>query len=79
MREVDHVGGAEDQDEAERNKRIDGTDADAGKQQLQHEAHASVLAWANICRFARWNPTPALPSEGGDVPSSRDIGAPAFA
>ena len=34
LREVHHVGGAEDQHDAERDQGIDGADADAGKEQL---------------------------------------------
>src|SRR5882724_8559662 len=48
--EVHDVGGAEDQHEAERYKRIDGADADTGKEQLQYEIHES----------ARWERLAAL-------------------
>ena len=41
MREVHHVGGAEDQHDAERDQRIDGADADAGKEQLKDEIHGT--------------------------------------
>ncbi len=39
LREIHHIGGAEDQHEAERDQRIDGADADAGEQQLQYDIH----------------------------------------
>ena len=35
LREIHHIGGAEDQHETERDQRIDGADADAGEEQLQ--------------------------------------------
>ena len=44
LREVHHVGGAEDQHETERDQRVDGADADAGEQQLQEEIHDSRYA-----------------------------------
>ena len=34
LREIHHVGGAEDQHETERDQRIDRADADSGEQQL---------------------------------------------
>src|ERR1700731_3164013 len=48
--EVHDVGGAEDQHEAERYQRIDGADADTGKEQLQYEIHEN----------ARWERLAAL-------------------
>ncbi len=39
MGEIHHIGGAEDQHETERDQRVDGPDADAGKQQLKDEIH----------------------------------------
>ncbi|BAQ46434.1 tungsten-containing formylmethanofurandehydrogenase, subunit B [Methylobacterium aquaticum] len=40
LREVHHVGGAEDQHEAERHERVDGADADPREEKLEDEVHA---------------------------------------
>jgi hypothetical protein len=42
LREIHHIGGAEDQHEAERDQRVDGTDAYAGKEQLQYKIHENA-------------------------------------
>ena len=49
LREIHHVGGAEDQHEAERDQRVDRADADAGEQQLQERR--SMLRRQTISQF----------------------------
>lgn len=39
LREIDDVGGAEDQHETERHQRIDRADPDAGEEKLQDKIH----------------------------------------
>jgi hypothetical protein len=65
LREIHHIGGAEDQHEAERDQRIDRADADAGEQQLKYDIHhqRSVRGRGEI--FGRGP---------GRIPASPDIG-----
>ena len=66
LREIHHVGGAEDQHETERDQRIDRADADAGEQQLECEIHENARSERNqqfadnACR------PPPQPEEAGN-------------
>ena len=52
LREIHHIGGAEDQHKAECDQRIDRADADAGKEQLKSKIHLESARWEkSVCEF----------------------------
>ena len=56
--EIHHIGGAEDQHEAERDQRIDGADADAGEQQLKDEIHRALRSRGVLVPSQAFRPPP---------------------
>ena len=65
LREIHHIGGAEDQHEAERDQRIDGADADAGEEQLKSKIHESGSVGEVSLRIAHRDGKSAPSERGG--------------